>query len=47
MPQRYIDREGVDELEAASLYDGDELAKLLKENERLHSELDAIRYEKA
>ena len=39
MPQRYIDREGVDELEVAQIYHEDERTKLAKENQRLLDEL--------
>lgn len=39
MPQRYIDREGVDELELAAGYQEDERSRLAKEEERLHDDL--------
>lgn len=43
MPQRYIDREGVDEIKVASLFREDEQEKLGKENQRLQDELAAMK----
>ena len=39
MPQRYIDRTGVDELGIAEIYHEDERVRLLKENQRLVAEV--------
>lgn len=39
MPRRYIDREGVDEVEIAKVYHEDERVKLVKENEYLAGRL--------
>lgn len=43
MPQRYIDREGVDELGVATLYEQDELRKLEHENRQLADALTGLR----
>ena len=43
MPQRYIDREGVDEIEIAEIYYEDERAKLLKEKQDLLAQLSEMR----
>ena len=39
MPRRYIDREGVDELEVAELYHAGENGNLAKQNQALQNEL--------
>ncbi len=39
MPQRYIDREGVDELEVAAIHDRTESDRLLRDNRRLQEAL--------
>lgn len=41
MPQRYIDRAGVDETEVAQIYDRDEHARLQRETEALRAQLQA------
>ena len=43
MPQRYIDRDGVDELEVAKIYHDQDTAKLAKQNQELQAELAALR----
>ena len=43
MPQRYIDRVGVDELELAGTYQAEERSKLARENEQLRDELAEVR----
>lgn len=43
MPQRYIDREGVDELEVAEIYYQDERTRLNREKQQLLAELAATR----
>ena len=39
MPQRYIDREGVDEIEMAQIYQEDEKAKLVRQNLQFNDDL--------
>ena len=43
MPQRYIDREGVDEMEVAEIFHRSEQTKLANENQRLRDELASVR----
>ena len=43
MPQRYIDREGVDEFEVASIYQADERDNLARKNQRLSDEMSAAK----
>ena len=45
MPQRYIDVEGIDELEVAQIYHDGEQARLAKENERLRTILNQKKVE--
>ena len=39
MPQRYIDREGVDEMEVAEIFHRSEQIKLANENQQLRDDL--------
>lgn len=39
MPQRYIDREGVDEMEVANIYHASEMENLTRDKQRLMDEL--------
>jgi len=43
MPQRYIDREGIDDMEVAKIYHDDTTAKLIREKDQLLTELSEIR----